>query len=80
MLNYLLEISALLANRVVADVVMKVDELLSVEVLVEPNKGGPTDKIVKVVDLATIVVAELFPKVERLKSLNSLPTMRQLMY
>ena len=37
MLNYLLEISALLANRVVADVVMKVDELLSVEVFAKPG-------------------------------------------
>ena len=48
------------ANRVAADVELEVDELFTVDMAVEDNKGGPTNKIVLVVGPFTIVVAELF--------------------
>ena len=58
MLNYLLEVSALLANRVAADAMMAV-----VEVAVEHITGAPTDTILAVVGPSTIVIAALVPEV-----------------
>ena len=46
------------------DVVMGVDQLVSVEVAVEHKKGTPTDTILKGVNTCTIVVAELVPESE----------------
>ena len=64
LLNYSLEVSSLLANRVVADVVMGLGELVSIEVAVEHNKGMPTDTIVAVVGPCIIVVATLVPEID----------------
>jgi hypothetical protein len=53
------EVVDLLVDVVAMYVTVEVDQLVAVEVAVEHNEGGPTDKILEVVDPSTIVVAEL---------------------
>ena len=53
------EVVDLLVDVAAMYVTVEVDQLVAVEVAVEHNEGGPTDKILEVVDPSTIVVAEL---------------------
>ena len=63
MLNYLLEVSTLFANRVVAAIVMVVDTLVS-KLRSNTTRIRPLGQTVAVVDQCTIVVAVLVPEVD----------------
>ena len=61
------EVVDLLVDVAAMYVTVEVDQLVAVEVAVEHNEGGPSDKILEVVDPSTVVVAELVLEVDLLE-------------